>query len=92
MEKRAAPTKTFRPNTASRPSETAACPPVTISKAPINVKHQAEDAPVHESTPWSSAGKMSGNLFEERKDWLLPSNYLYNSNRDTTSVASLNPP
>ena len=72
------PTKRFRPNTASRPSETEGCLPTTNSKAPINVKPQAdasenrprplEDAPVHESTPWPSAGKMSGNLFKERKD------------------------
>ena len=76
--KRTVPTKRFRPKTASRPSETAACPPVTNSQAPINVKPHAdasdnrppplEDAPVHESTPWLGAGKMSGNLFEERKD------------------------
>ena len=96
--KRAVPTKRFRSNTASRPSETAMCPPVTISKAPINVKPQAdasenrppplEDAPVHESTPWPGTGKMSGSLFKKRKDWLLPPNYLNNGNKDTTSVAS----
>ena len=28
-----------------------------------------EDAPVHVGIPWSEAGKMSGNLFEVRKDW-----------------------
>ena len=64
--KRTTPTKRFRPNAVSRPSETAACPPATISKAPINAKPQAdvsknrpqplEDAPVCESTPWPSAG------------------------------------
>ena len=100
--KRTVPTKRFRPDTASRPSETATCLPVTNSKAPINVKPQAdasenrppplEDAPVHESTPWPSAGKMSGNLFKERKDWLLPPNHLNNGNKDTTSVASPKPP
>ena len=38
---------------------------------------------------WPSAGKISGNLFEERKDWLLPPNYLDNNNsRDTTGVTS----
>ena len=40
--KRTAPTKRFRPNTASRPSGTAACPPMTISKDPINAKPQAD--------------------------------------------------
>ena len=99
--KRAVLTKRFRPNTASRPSEVAACPPTTISKAPINVKPQAdasenrplplEDAPVHKSTPWPNAGNISGNLLEERKDWLLPPNYLNNVNKYTTSVTSPNP-
>ena len=51
-----------------------------------------EDAPVCKSTPWPSTGKMSGNLFEERKDWLLPLNYLINGNKDTTGVASPKPP
>ena len=99
--KRAVPTKRFRPNTASRPSEVATCPPMTISKAPINVKPQAdasenrppplEDAPVCKSTPWPGAGKMVGNLFEERKDWLLPPNYLNNDNEDTTGVTHPKP-
>ena len=76
--KRAVPTKRFRPNTASRPSEVAMHPPATISKAPINVKPQAdasvnrplpsEDATVCKSTAWSSAGKMLEDLFEEGKD------------------------
>ena len=30
---------------------------------------------VREATPWPSAGKMSGNLFEER-NWVLPKDYL----------------
>ena len=77
------------------------CPPVTISKAPINAKPQEyvsenrppplEDAPVHKNTPWPGAGKMSGNLFKERKDWLLPPNYLNNGNKDTTGVTSPTP-
>ena len=59
--KRTVPTIRFRPSTAPKPSETAACPPVTVSKAPANVKAQTdasenrppplEDAPVHENTP-----------------------------------------
>ena len=78
--KRVVPTKRFRANTVSKPREAAMCPPMTISKTPTNIKPQAqegtpdnrppplEDAPVHESTPWPNAGKISGNLFEERKD------------------------
>ena len=31
-----------------------------------------EDAPIHASTPWPGAGKMSDNLFEIRKDWPVP--------------------
>ena len=103
--KRAAPTKRFRPNTASKPIEAAVCPPATIPKAPTNVKPQAqeeasenkppplEDAPVCKSTPWPGAGKISGNLFEERKDWLLPPNYPNNNgSKDMTSVTSPKPP
>ena len=101
MRKRTEPTKRFRPNTASRPSQTAMHPPATISKAPVNAKPQAdvlenrppplEDAPVCKSTPWPGAGKMSENLFEERKDWLLPPSYLNNGNKDTIGVTSPKP-
>ena len=35
---------------------------------------------------------MSENLFEERKDWLLPPNYLNNGNKDTTGGTSPKPP
>ena len=82
------PTKRFRANTVSKASEAAAHPPMTISKAPTNIKPQAqegtsdnrppslEDAPVHERTPRPNAGQISENFFEERKDWLLPPNYL----------------
>ena len=76
--KQAVPTKRFRANTVSKPSEAAACPPVTISKAPTNIKPQEgipdnrppplEDAPVCKNTPWPGAGKISGNLLKERKD------------------------
>ena len=79
-------------------------PPATISKTSTNDRPQVqeetsdsrppplENVPVHESTPWPDAGKISGNLFEERKDWLLPPNYLNNDNKDTTSVTSPKPP
>ena len=100
--KRVMPTKRFRANTAPKPNEAATCPPETISKAPTNIKPQEgtlenrppplENAPVCKSTPWPGAGKISGNLFEERKDWLLPPNYLDNNNKDVTGVASPKPP
>ena len=99
--KRAVPTKRFRPSTALRPSGTAMHPSVTVSKAPANVKPQTgtsksrppplEDAPVHKSTPWPGAGKMSGNLFEDR-NWLFPSNYLNNDSKSTTGIVSPKPP
>ena len=99
--KRAVPTKRFRPSTAPKPSRTAACPPTTVSKAPANVTPQTdtsenrppplENVPVCESTPWPSAGKMSGNLFEDR-NWLLPPKYLNNDNKNTTGISSPKPP
>ena len=52
--KRAAPTKRFRPSAAPKPSETTACPPVTISKAPINVKPQ-KDASENRPPPLEKA-------------------------------------
>ena len=99
--KRAVPTMRFRPSTSPKPSETATCPPATISKAPVNVKPQTdapenrppplENAPVCKCTPWPDAGKMSGNLFEDR-NWLVPPNYLNNDSKNATGIASPKPP
>ena len=98
--KRTVPTKRFRPSTAPKPSETATHPPVTVSKAPVNVKSQTdapengspplENAPVCESTPWPDAGRMSGNLFKDR-NWLLPPSYLNNDSKNTTGITSPRP-
>ena len=85
--KRAAPTKRLRPSTAPKPGEAAAQPSVTASRvpeAPENSPPPLEKAQVCESTPWPGAGRMSGNLFEDR-NWLLPSNYL---NTDCKNAAS----
>ena len=49
-----------------------------------------EDAPVCKSTPWLSAGKMSGNLFKDR-NWLLPPNYLNNESKNAAGITSQNP-
>ena len=79
--KRAAP-KRFRP---AAPKPTAVHPP--IPEAPPKPKTDVPDSrsppsvPVHKSTPWPGAGKVSGNLFEDR-NWLLPSNYLDSDNRN----------
>ena len=61
-------------------------PPLTAPNSPINSEGQkpsqegtSESNPpplkhisVHTGTPWPKAGKMSGNLFKLRKDWLIP--------------------
>ena len=90
----AALTKRFRPSTAPKPSETALWPTVTVSKAPVNVKSKTdasenrpptlEEAQVCKSTSWPGAGRMSGNLFEDR-NWLLPPNYLNNDCKNATN-------
>ena len=59
-----------------------ATPKATVMHLPLpqaTAKHTngASPAPVtvREDTPWHGAGKMSGNLFEER-NWVLPKDYL----------------
>ena len=45
--------------------------------------------PVWEDTPWPSAGKISGNLFEDR-NWLLPKGYLaIEGKKEDTTTPSL---
>ena len=79
--KRAAP-KRFR---STAPKPTATCLP--LPEAPPKPKNDVPDSqplpsvPVCESTPWPGAGKVSGNLFEDR-NWLLPPNYLDNGNEN----------
>ena len=77
--KRAIPKK-FRPAT---PKPTTAHLP--LPEAPPKPKNDAPlpSMPVCKSTPWPGAGKMSGNLFEDR-NWLLPPNYLDNSKENKT--------
>ena len=85
MEKRKRATlKKFRPAT---PKPTTAHPP--LPEAPPKPKNDVPDSqplpsvPVRESTPRPGAGKMSGNLFEDR-NWLLPPNYLDSGNENKT--------
>ena len=66
--KRVTPKKKFRPTT---PKITAMHPP--LPEAPPKPKSSTSSIPVREDTPWPGAGKMSGNLFEDR-NWLLPEN------------------
>ena len=84
------PPQLARPSTASKPGKTAVQPPVTVSKvleAPENRLPPLEKAQVCKSTPWPGAGRMSGNLFENR-NWLLPPNYLNNNCKNVTSPKS----
>ena len=82
------PTNKYKVKVAARPdpSNATAQPPQTNAKAPVSSESQKpstsennppplEKTPVHASTPWPEAGKMSGNLFELKKDWpILPTN------------------
>ena len=53
------------------------------------------NVPICKRTSWPDAGKVSGNLFEDR-NWLLPPNYLDNENKNehegVTSITSRRPP
>ena len=96
-ERKGAVPKRFRPSTAPKP--TAVQAPATVSQAPAKPKNDVpgnrppplENGPVHESSPWPGAGKVSGDLFEDR-NWLLPPNYLENENKNehknVTSITS----
>ena len=82
---------------------TAIQPPATVSEAPAKPKTDvsesrpppSENVSVCESTPWPHAGRVSGNLFEDR-NWLLPPNYLDNENKNEhknmASITSPRPP
>ena len=77
--KRAIPKK-FRPATPKPPAAHLPLP-----EAPPKPKNDAPlpSIPVCVSIPWPGAGKMSGNLFEDR-NWLFPPNYLDNSKENKT--------
>ena len=72
--KRVTPKKRFRPAT---PRATMTCPPLLQAppKSASNAATASAPVMVRKDTPWPDAGKMSGNLFEER-NWLLPKGYL----------------
>ena len=65
------------------------CPP--LLQAPPKPNSSALSAPVREDTPWPSAGKMLGNLFEDR-NWLLPKDYLVAENKKDTTLDTAKPP
>ena len=68
------------------------CPP--LPEAPPKTKNSVSlpSVPVREDTPWPGAGKMLGNLFEDR-NWLLPKNYLATENKseNITGISSPKP-
>ena len=85
--KRATPKKKFRP---AIPRVAMMCPP--LLQAPPKSESSASSAPVREDTPWPSAGKMLGNLFEDR-NWLLPKDYLVAENKkEDATIATTKPP
>ena len=79
---------------------------MTVSKAPTDLKNQTlsqegilenrppplEDAPICTGTPWPKAGKMLGNLFKTRKDWLILPNYNNDNNMNTVIATSSKSP
>ena len=101
--KRLIPTKKYKVKVVARPNSnnTTVPPPQANLKAPVHSEGQKplpentpennppplEDAPVCPSTPWLKAGKMSGNLFELRKDWpILPTNNVITATNSKPSI------
>ena len=86
--KKATPKKKFRP---ASPKINATGPP--LPEAPLKPKNNTPSVPIREDIPWPGAGKMLGNLFEDR-NWLLPKNYLVieKKNESATGVTSPRPP
>ena len=77
------PKRKVRPVT---PRVTVTCPP--LPQVPPKPSNEVQPT-VRADTPWPGAGKMSGNLFEER-NWLLPKGYLAIENKkDDTDTPSL---
>ena len=100
--KKLTPTRNTRIVEKPKSNNTTMQPPTTTCKAPTDLEGQnlsqegtsknntppLENIPVCASTPWPEAGKMSGNLFESRKDWLIPNN----NNNNTATATIQNPP
>ena len=63
-----------------------------LPEAPPKPKNSVPlpSVPAREDTPWLDAGKMSGNLFEDR-NWLLPKNYLATENKNETMTSITHP-
>ena len=98
-KKRPAPTKRLRTKTTSTPNPTQVAmqiqvsPQVKTNEAKIQVlmtqnKHPLLESPTHVSTPWPRTEDLWANLFELRKDWLVP---LKDKSTNAVSTASPNP-
>ena len=62
------PTKRFRGNVKSNEAAThTTCNSFQETQLQVIDPSPLEDAPVHESTPWPEAGKVSGNLSQRKK-------------------------
>ena len=103
--KRVASTKRFKAKIAVEPNSNKTITYLPNTKALMDTESQKtlkptpesrtpplEDAPVHTGNPWPEAGKMSGNLFEARKDWLLPPNHIDDNTKSTANATSPKPP
>ena len=66
--------------------------PSTLATVPENRPPPLEDAPICIGTQWPKAGKVLGNLFGTRKDWLLPPNYIDDNTKNTANTTSPKPP
>ena len=70
------------------PKITAAYPP--LPEAPPKPRNSTPSVPAREDTPWPGAGKMLGNLFQDR-NWLLPKNYLATENKNESMTGVISP-
>ena len=86
--KRATPKKGFRPAT---PKATMMCLPLPQTAPRPTNGASAAPVTVREDTPWPSAGKMSGNLFEER-NWVLLKDYLAIEDKKEDTTLAKPPP
>ena len=76
--------------TAATPRATMAHPPFPqTTPKPTNGTDDA--VMVREDIPWPGAGKMSGNLFEER-NWVLPKDYLAIEGKKEDATVAKPPP
>ena len=94
--KRLIPTKKYKVKVVARPDPGNVTTQLPQENAPVNLESQQpptsennppplDDAPVCVGPPWPEAGKMSGNLFEIRKDWPIP------PTTNTATITATNP-